>query len=285
MKEGKQIVDVHPLEGSAGLVESMENGYAIVKAENDSLAMMAVQRPRDEKRALERALSELRLAPEFAAEAYYTRPVGKDDEGKEVQATDISIGGSMALQRLWGNCASAARVVSQTENQATVQGVFVDYETGSRVSKERVASRFYKSRSGQMVRLNDERWASKINAEGSKAQRNAVCSGLPEYYRRTYLAEAMRSAANPAGAKKEDVVAKLAKAFDGLGIPATVLEIYFQCPLKDLGDDQIAKLRGIYNGLSQGELTLEEAFPDKQEEPLKGKAPTVEQAKAGKLVS
>lgn len=198
--------EVLPAESGGGVAgELLRGGAALTKVENDSLMQMAIQRPRDEKRALEKALTDLELDPEFAARQWYSIPYKvrgerggqalcscdgkKPGHPKEPHAVveGLSVKAAMALGRRFGNCTVTARVVEETEDAYIVEGVAVDLESLFRVSRQGAVSKKYRERStGRMVKLSEDRMPQLIGASQSKMARNAVLQIIPEPMRARY---------------------------------------------------------------------------------------------------
>lgn len=257
-----------PVENAATppLVESMERGFLIMKAENDALAAMAARRPRDEEKVLERAVRELELAPEYAEEAFYVRPVGKDHNGVPKYAEDVSYAGACGLQRIWGNSSSSARMVEKTDNEARVEGVFVDFESGARYSREQVISRFYRKKgSRDMDRMDDERFAMAIGATGSKVMRNVILAGMPNYVKRAFFDAAKRIVAQQDGKKGGDIkgrIAKMIASFKTLGASDEMLSKFIGKSVWEASPDDLVQLRGVFNAIKDGEATVQGTFTD-----------------------
>src|SRR5260221_14332239 len=128
----------------------MEEGYYIVRLEREQQRQMSIQKPREEKKVLERLIRALELSPKFAEKVFYSIPY-KQKDGTKKNVEGISIKGAMAIQRIWGNCASACRVVAEKDDRIICEGAFLDYETNSRVMREVAVSRFYKPEGGNMM--------------------------------------------------------------------------------------------------------------------------------------
>src|SRR5262245_1594398 len=63
-----------------GATALVAQGATMIRVENETLTAAAMQRPRDEAKAIEGALRELDLVPEEAHVAYYSIPYRDTDE-------------------------------------------------------------------------------------------------------------------------------------------------------------------------------------------------------------
>lgn len=254
------------------LSHMIEAGHKLVRLEGDQQRQIAKLDPRDEKRVLEALLQELSFAPEFAEKVYYTLPFKKkDNEGNETRelVQGISIKGAMAIQRRWGNCASAGRVVEEKINSITVEGVFLDYETNNRVMRQLEVSRFYKPRnSNTTVPLRPDMLEKAIHSGISKAIRNAVNNGVPEYIKIRFFEQAKEMAGmeyDPKAGKMvkkplADRMAALVERFKVYGISKEdMLKLTDKFTMKD-GNYQMTEkayqdLLGMINALEDGHVT------------------------------
>ena len=254
-----------------GVVDAVRGGYAIVKAENDTLAMMALQRPRDPKAALKRACAELELAPEFAEKQYYRIPYKDRATGKTSWVEGLSVKAALALGRCWGNCTVTARLLEETDDAFIVQGVATDHETMFRVQSVGSISKWYKAKkTGRMIKHSEERFPQVLGAGASKAKRNALLDIIPEPIRLVYWNKA-RALASGGGKRKpinyEKTIPVVLKSFekfkDAEGIPTitiSILEQHLGHPLSEATREEFGDLKATLNAIDAGETTLYDAF-------------------------
>jgi hypothetical protein len=262
------------LSEGAALVAS---GLTLMRAENDSMMMVAVQRPRKEAEVLEGAISELELYPDLAEQNYYSIEY-KERRGsnKKVEVAGPGIGAAMALARRWGNCCTRGVQVGEDEEHVYLSGVFLDLESNFRVEKPFTVAKYLKRHDGPTERLRDARLVMAIQAGASKAMRNAILSGLPKGLVEAYYQRCRAIAAREAKTKWAEIVTK----FREFGVTKEMLEGYIEKPLEKLADAEMVDLRGVYNSLRDGIVQPGEIFvrKPKEEEPSTG---TVETALAG----
>jgi hypothetical protein len=259
---------------SAPVLELMEQGLTVMRAENENLQAMAIQRPRDVRKLTLAAIDEIRAFPQFAAKAYYSIPY-KDRSGgeeKTVMVEGPGIKAANALVRHWGNNSSGFRIVGADEERILIQGVFIDHETGMRRTAEISVSRKARKRDGTYYFLAADRLNIALQAGGSKAVRNAILNALPFGLVDGYFAEAKRIAARggkieaPADSATDtaQIMAQMEQCIatlEGLGVERTeVLDYINRHPELKNEEAVTAHLVGLLNGLEEGQVTVEEVF-------------------------
>jgi len=239
-------------------------GHALMRIENETMLQVAVQRPRKEADVIKGALAELDLVPEEAARAFYSIPYKeKQPDGgvKIVKVEGPSIKAAMTLARRWGNCTTTARILNEDREGFDLEGVFVDFETNFRVARPMRVGKFFKLRSGSVVLLDPKKQEMAIQSGASKAMRNAILAGVPPYLVAAYdkKARAIVGGKDDAPADKKTVDA-VVKAFAKWKVTLEHLEAYEELPVAEWTGSQIADLRGLWNSISDGQVTAEEVF-------------------------
>ncbi|MCX5794922.1 MAG: hypothetical protein NTY77_05470 [Elusimicrobia bacterium] len=270
-------MEQQPQEREAELVDS-SHALAI---EISGQRQMAIAQPRNPKAVFESAITELEMDPEFAEDAYYEIPVNSrdDDEGGDSKPkfiTGLSVVSSRSIQRLWGNCASASRIVGETDSAVEVEGVFADFETNTFFrSTVRVPKTYIPRKSKIPVPLRVDALNKAIQAGCAKAERNSALKGIPEWFKTRYYRRARQLAAAgapaggataAAGTKPEKTVAErlqaVCKAFAGFGITEDRVQAYvkskFDAAVKP--EEVLATMRGIYNAIRDKQVQGEEVF-------------------------
>lgn len=273
-----EIVDSMPVQSNP-VADLVVQGLRVVKIENDTQQLIATQRPRDEAKLYKAAALELSLSPEFAKTAYYSIPYKDKATGGTTMVEGPSIKAAMALARRWGNCSNGARIVDETDERLTVEGVFMDYETNVRTLRTvSVAKSGYSSATKSTYRLREDKLNIAIQAGMSKAVRNAILSSLPASLVESYMAEAKKLAAGGGkkapGAPAETPAARVKKAtaaFVKLGVPEQKVEDYIGGLSFETDDEVLAHLQGLYNSIKDGQANLQEVF-DLKDGPAKAPA-------------
>jgi hypothetical protein len=239
-------------------------GSTLVRLENTTQMTVAIQRPRDERDILRRSLDELDIYPSLAREALYSKPVGKDETGKETFASGLSIRAAESLANRWSNSAYACEIAEETDDYAILAGIWLDYETNTRHVMPMRVSKTYRTKQGQIVRHNPSRFDIVIAAHKSKLLRETILRSLPAGLKAEYekKVRALLTQEPPDERRK-----KMVQAFQKFGIDeAGVERIRGGKKVKDFTHDDLDELLGVYNALKEGEITVESLFgADKQQ--------------------
>ncbi|MHC4715082.1 MAG: hypothetical protein ACYTAN_17710 [Planctomycetota bacterium] len=246
------------LGGGEALVAS---GATLMRVEHDAMLAVSVQRQRDKRGVLKSVLEDLELVPSLAERCFYVIPY--KDRGRTVQVSGPSIHAARNIAREWGNCSARAIITGEDAEKVYLAGIFVDLQTNVRFERPLTVSRYLKKKSGERLKLNDQKLMQAIGAGASKAERNAILAGLPDWLVQSYDNKARKLAAD----QVRQNVSKMIEAFMEFGITRDKLEAYMETPLERMTDEQLADLRGIYNSLKDKMATVEEVFAEKPTEP------------------
>lgn len=275
------------LTGGEALVAS---GLQIVKVEDDRMSSVAVLRPRDEKQVFDTALAELDEHPQLAAESYYSIPykdhtkdpstgcTRKADDNCPVKSRveGIGIDGAQSLLRRWKNATATARIVGEDDESVHLEGVFIDLEHNTKVTRPFRVSKIKRYRSGDTYVLSEDKLAQAVGAGVSKVIRNAILSGIPGPLKRRYFEKAQALAASVTSEK----IPELLEAFKTYKVDRAMLERYFG-ELEGLSGADYARLRGLFVGLRDGWTTVEQVFNAKDEGPSEPHPDSVDDVLAG----
>jgi hypothetical protein len=249
--------------GADGPTALVAMGHAVLKIENETLAQVAIQRPRDEGRVLSGALKELEMVPDEAHRAYYEIPYRDTAPGGEqrmVKVTGPSIKAATALARRWGNCSATARILGEDGDSIEMEGVFIDYETSVRFTRPLRVSKYMKTRRG-VILLDPKRLETAVAAGASKAMRNAILTGLPAYLVSAYDRKAREIAGGKAEAPLDAKTrAAIIRTFGEFKVTEQQLGAYLEKPPAEWTGSDRASLIGVYNALKDGQTTVEEVF-------------------------
>jgi hypothetical protein len=257
----------------------IEQGAAVVRIENDTMQRIALQRPRDEARVLEGAIKELDIVPALSERIYYSIPYKNHVQGcsdrrncncPQDYVRGVSIRGAENLVRRWGNASVTCRVVDETEEAVHLEGVFLDLETNVRMASPRKVSKF-KTWKGRRQALYDDQLSQAVAAESSKAMRNAILNGLPDWLVESYYQRARSIAVEaikePRGGQDNLTPGeRVVMAFAEFGVTSEQVEDVIGKPIAEFTDDDLANLRGLYSAVRDGEKRVEEVFPEAKED-------------------
>ena len=236
---------------------------AIAKAELDQQITTARAYPRSLKKFVNECRDMACLNEKVASECYYILPrAGKNIEGPSVRLGEI-------VHSAWGNCQSGARIVDESNDFVTAQGVFFDLERNVRVTMEvrrRITDKHGRKFNADMIGVTSA-------AACSIALRNAIFRGIPKAFWNDIYEEARKVAAGDV----KSLVTNRSEALTWLARKGVhekmVLDALGLKGVEDIGIDELATLRGMVTAIKDGVATVEETFAPKEV-----KAPTTKPA-------
>lgn len=232
---------------------------AITRGEIDIQISTAHKYPRSMSVFKQRALDMATIDEETAASCIYSRPVGKDPEtGKMKYAEGLSVRAAEIVGASYGNLRVGAVITEQTPRYVKARGFAHDLETNFASATEVIEATV--KRNGVPY---DERMRIVIAKSAlAKARRDATFQVVPKALFRS-IEVACRKVAVGDGttlARRRQAVlewiGKLgvdkSRVFSALGVKGE----------DDLGAEQLADLTGIRTAIKDGEITVDEAFPE-----------------------
>ena len=236
------------------------------KSEIDMQISTAKKYPRSIKSFRNEAMQMVTLNESVADSCIYAIPRGGETiEGPSARFAEV-------IASAWGNCRAGARVVSDSGEFITAQGVFHDLERNVSITYEVQRRITYK---------NGTRFAADMigvtgNAASSIALRNAILRGVPKAFwddmyqaaRSTVMGD-FKTLANRRSAA--------IKAFISLGVTEQqVLDKLGASGVEDINLEHLVTLRGMITAIKDGDTTPEQAFavdgdPIKTKKPIKEK--------------
>lgn len=227
---------------------------AITRGEIDTQIATAHKFPRSMQTFKRRAVEMATLDEETAASCIYSRPVGggKFAEGLSVRTAEI-------VGACYGNLRVGAMIVEQTPRYVTARGFAHDLESNFASSCEVIESTVKKDGT-----LYDERMRVVIaKACLAKARRDATFQVVPKALCKPIEAAAKAIAlgdASTLASRREACMAWIGK----LGIDAKrVFTALCILGPDEIGLEELATLTGLKTAIKDGEVTVDEAFPDK----------------------
>lgn len=240
-EEGRELVTL----SADGSMVSM-----ISRAEIDQQISTAKKYPRSIKRFVDEATAMVTLNESIAQQCIYALPRdGKVVEGASARFAEI-------IASAWGNCRAGARVVNESSDFITAQGVFHDLERNVAITYEvqrRITGKSGKRFSADMIGVTG-------NAASSIALRNAILKGVPKAFwdslyqkARAVVAGDIKTLAN----KRAEAI----KQFQIYGIAeAQILAKLGREGVADIGIDDLVVLFGLLTAIREGDTTPEQAF-------------------------
>jgi hypothetical protein len=226
---------------------------ALTRGEIDIQISTAHKYPRSMQPFKKRATEMATLDEETAASCIYSRPVGggKNAEGLSVRMAEI-VGAS------YGNLRVGAMIVEQTPRFVKVRGFAHDLESNFASSCDVIESTIKKDGTPY-----DERMRIVIaKAALAKARRDATFQVVPKALCKCIEVEARRVAIGDATTltkRREQVMMWIGK----LGIDkARVFAAIGVSGEDDIGLDELLTLTGLKTSIKDGDVTIDEAFPN-----------------------
>ncbi|HEU4341482.1 MAG TPA: hypothetical protein VFU31_07920, partial [Candidatus Binatia bacterium] len=230
---------------------------ALERASVDVQITTAHKFPRSLELFQKRALSMATLDEETAESCIYSRPVGKDQDGKQKFVEGASIRLAEIVAASYGNIRVAARLIEQTPRYVKAEGVAHDLESNYAGKSEVIESTVDKN-----GRPFSERMQIVVaKAVLAKAYRDAVFKVVPKALCRTVYLSALKII-NGSGKTIEQRREKVKEWLRSIKVDdARVFATLGVSGWTDVGDRQLELLTGIKTAISDNDATIDEAFP------------------------
>lgn len=193
----------------------------------------------------------------LAAKAQYKYPRGNQEiVGKSVVT-------ARAIAPIWGNVSYGCKVLDATEDQITLRGFCVDYETNSEKIADDVVKMLIQrkdKRSGRTEWVKpDERDARElISRRGAFLERNAILITIPDWVSDLAVETANRTLTEVA---RKDLqrdpkvqIQNVIETFARFGVSAEQLETKLGHPLDRVSPEELADLRNVAISFREGEM-------------------------------
>lgn len=224
---------------------------ALARSEIDGQIATARAYPRDLARYREEARELATMTQEVADDCLYALTISDQViEGPSVRFAEI-------LASAYGNCRAGARIIEEAHEYVVAQATFHDLETNTQTTFEtrrRVIDKRGKRYAPHVV-------ITTCNAACAIALRQAVLRGIPKPLWEDIYQAARRKAVGDIASLPEQR-AKALRAFQQYKIDeARILKTLEIASVEQIGAEEIAKLRGLYKAIAEGELAPDAAFP------------------------
>jgi len=244
--------------------ESTSNEMAVAaqtqmaRSEIESALIVAQRIPRNEDQArqdIERACNR----PRFAELARYTFRRG----GQVVQGPSVNM--ARELARVWGNIRSGADVIYDDDKTRTIRAWAWDLQTNTQerqdVTFKKAIQR--KGRDGKTTWISpDERDLRELtNSQGAKAVRNCILHLIPRDIVDDAMQVCIEAVARDVAKDPEDARKRMVRAFDKIGVSVTDLETYLGHPLRQITEEEIVTLKGVWQSINEGNSHWSEYMP------------------------
>lgn len=244
--ESLQVINAELQPVPTGALESIQ------RAEIDTQIATAHKYPRSIQKFQERARSMALIDEDTAASCIYSRPVGggKFAEGLSVRAAEI-VGAS------YGNLRVGATIIEQTERYVKARGFAHDLESNYACATEVIESTV--KRDGSPY---DERMRIVIAKSClAKARRDATFQVVPKAMFKAIEVDCRKLALGE-GQSVSTRRARIVQWITKLAIePKRVWTILGIAGEADMTDEHFITLTGLKTSITDGEVTIDEAFP------------------------
>jgi hypothetical protein len=219
--------------------------------------------PRDEVKVLKTVLAALDAFPESADEMLYsiTYNKGKDNE---VDVEGLTIRAAETLKSAWGHLRVGARLLHEDDYGWDLEAVVFDMEKNNWELTPSRATKLLKRRDGRVETLDERGQIQALGAAVSKAKRNAILAMLPLHLKAAFEARVREHLAGGSltGAADPVLVKRCIEAFaKDYKVSEARLVARLDKPRARWTGQDLVKLRAIFTSLTQGEQTVEQAFP------------------------
>lgn len=233
---------------------------AEARAEIQSAIIVAQKIPRSEETAYGKLIKSCERTS-FAEAALYSFPRGN------TEVTGPSVNMAREAARVWGNVRWGITMITDDEDNRTIEGWAYDLETNTKVSQQDTFEKIeYRKQEGW--KKCDERGVRELTSRrGAFLIRNSILQIIPK----DFIDDAMRKVnetlslkvkKDPEGEKK-----KIILAFGELNVPVTDLEEFLGQSLSSASPEQIKKLRGIWQSIHDGNSVWKDYFRPQQPKP------------------
>lgn len=230
-----------------------------IRAEVDIQVATAKKYPRDLERFLRNSQIAATHSEASALKCCYTLPRGD----KKIQGVSVHL--ARILAQNFGNIRVAAKGLSVSDTYVTAEAVCMDLETNTAVrveTRQKILDKHGK-------RYNEDMIGITMLACIAKAERNAILHVIPSSFTdEIYLAAQKKILGDIKGDAKKlaESRTKAVKLFkEKYNITqAMILKYFSKEKLEQLDAEDVVSLRGIYQGLEDGDITVEGTFTDSE---------------------
>jgi hypothetical protein len=261
-----------PLESVLTATEQMmmRADLAQMRMENEMISAECRMHPRSMKEVRDKLSELLEEFPDFADDAIYCKPVGRDpDTNQQKHARGLSIRAAEALAEVYGYNRVRADVSKIDDFTVKIDATFTDFQSGRIWQDGGIVSKFYTTSRKQRVAHADDRFYNVVvKAEKSKYIREVICRSVNAALKAWFESACAKVAESRLS---EEDVAKTVEGWKSRGVS---LETALGKPLSMgwTNEDRLI-LRGLWTAIKDGETTLKEAFGIEAKEEKKPDAP------------
>lgn len=248
---------------------------AKARADTEARWIMAMRQPRNLDNARQEILRECRR-PGFADVAIYSVPRGdKAIEGLSIRFAEVAV-------RCMTNMQPEVQTIYDSDHERIVRVTVTDYETNVTWSKDltvkkTVERKFLKK--GQrpisertnsygdrvyIVEATDDDVATKEAAQVSKAVRTLILRMIPGHIQDEAFAVCRQVARDREAKDPDHARIRMLDSFANLGVMPGEIELLIGHTTERLQPAELERLRKLFAGISEGEITWQDALAESQ---------------------
>lgn len=230
-----------------------------VRAEVDIQIATAKKFPRDLQRFLDNSKFAATHSEASAIKCGYTLPRGD----KKIQGVSVHL--ARILAQNFGNIRIAAKGLSISDSYVTAEAVCMDLETNTAVrveTRQKILDKHGK-------RYNEDMIGVTMLACIAKAERNAILHVIPASFTDEVYAAAQKRLIGDVKSDAKKLAESRTKAIklfkEKYNVDAeTILKYFGKQKVEQLDAEDVVSLRGIYQGLEDGDITIGGTFSDSE---------------------
>jgi hypothetical protein len=212
--------------------------------------------PRDEMKIFA-AIQRSCKRPTFAEKARYAFPRG----GATISGPSVNL--ARELARLWGNVRYGFEVVRDDDDTRKIRAVAWDMESNTSVVAETEFKKLVYRKSGGWITPDERDLRELTNKHAAILIRKCILQIVPPDFVEDAMNECARTLKGDVSANRNEVLKKLVRAFDDIGVSTEILERRYGYRVAEFTEDDITELRAIYQSIEDGNSKREEHFAPK----------------------
>jgi len=234
---------------------SGEGEQAKAVAQIEAQVWLALKHPREEAKVRARVLAACKRE-NFAKRGHYNYP-RKTKGGGQVDVIGGSINLAKELARTWGNINFGMMIISDSEDERTIRGIAWDMESNASSFSEATFKKLIQ-RGGGWIKPDERDLRELTNKHAAILIRNSIFSLLPADLIDDSVEACLKTLSKP-GKKGIDIPAMI-ESFQELGVSVKEIEEYIKRDISEITPEEVARLRGFYNAMKDGQATKSEVF-------------------------
>lgn len=237
--------------------QSVMGSLASSRASQEVQAQVMVARacPRDEERSLHVMLAACKRKG-MAENAMYAYPKGdKTITGPSIRLAEV-------MARSWGNMEFGIRELEADADGSLVEAFAWDMESNTRRTITFRVKHLRYSKNGGLTKLTDPRDVYEAMANfAARRLRACILAVIPDDIQEACVSQVIKTlAGDSSDGTLAERVAKMANAFDAMGVSIAALEEFLRHGIDSTTEVELVQLRGVYTAIRDGAATPDRYF-------------------------